>query len=78
MNNAHGGMGPPLSQLMGPFDRGTAGQNTRRNNALLKSNKKKHFSKTVGKSSMDLMDLDAEPPPQPPPDKIVYEHKKVT
>jgi hypothetical protein len=40
MNNAHGGMGPPLSQLMGPFDRGTAGQNTRRNNALLKSNKK--------------------------------------
>jgi hypothetical protein len=40
MNNAHGGMGPPFSQLMGPFDRGTAGQNTRRNNALLKSNKK--------------------------------------
>jgi hypothetical protein len=67
MNNAHGGVGPPLSQLMRPFDRGAAGQNTRRNNALLKSNKKKHFSKTVGKSSMDLTDLDADPPPPLPP-----------
>jgi hypothetical protein len=45
MNHAHGGMGPPLSQLMGPFDRGTAGQHTRRNNALLKSKEKKTFLK---------------------------------
>jgi hypothetical protein len=45
MNNAHGGVCPSLSQLMRPFDRGTAGQNTRRNNALLKSNNKKTFIK---------------------------------